>query len=81
MPDISLDEWLAELERLSKRAEGGGITTQELCEATGRGVGWVRRRLHQAQRQGRLEVVRVYRTAIDGVPRHVPAYRLGKPAP
>lgn len=51
-------------------------TAAELVRATGLSVQRVRAALRAAQRQGRLVVHRVRRTALDGRPMLVPGYTL-----
>jgi len=76
MPTITVDEWMAELERLG-RASPDGLTSEELAEAwcCSRRVSCERiRALIRAKRAvlaGHRPIVR-----IDGKPAAVPVYRL-----
>ena len=53
-----------------------GKTVQDIVAETGWGTTVVRKNLANLQRQGRLEVVRVKRPALDGRQCSVPAYRM-----
>ena len=56
--------------------DGDGKTVQDIVAETGWGTTVVRKNLANLQRQGRLEVVRVKRPALDGRQCSVPAYRM-----
>lgn len=74
---ITVDEWLAEMERLTaaKRSDDG-LTAEELAEAAGCTVKKMRERLRKVAAAGRLVVGTKLITRIDGRPNPVPAYRL-----
>lgn len=83
MPEqITVEEWLAELESLGVNGDNAtdALTALELAETLGKPVTRVRQALAQIARSGRLEVVRRSSTTIDGRAITVPAYRV-KPAP
>ncbi|MCX6551190.1 MAG: hypothetical protein NTY02_09340 [Acidobacteria bacterium] len=76
-PVITTDAWQAELERVMMRppsGEANGLSAQELCQATGRGIRWVRGRLGMVR--DRLIVGRKTAYGIDGRQTTVPCYRL-----
>lgn len=54
----------------------GAATKNEIVAASGLSEGMVTQRLMGLKREGRLEVVRVKREAIDGNMRSAPAYRV-----
>ncbi len=54
----------------------GAYTVQEIADACGHDVKWVRRKLSMLKQQGRLEVVQVRRNRLDDQPYLTPAYRL-----
>lgn len=56
--------------------DGGAMTVAEICEATERSTDRVRAVLHQFQKDGRLEVVFVWRTCLDNRQQRKPAYRI-----
>lgn len=60
----------------SEGAEGEGLSTQEIAEATGRSTGWVRNRLLELSKAGKLRVTRKRSQRVDGTPCLVPAYSL-----
>ena len=51
-------------------------SVKDLCEATGRGMNWIRVRLGKAKRLGRLEVKPEFRPAIDGSQRLTYVYKM-----
>lgn len=77
--DITIEQWLHSLEE-AQRASGddAAVTVIEIAERTGHAPAWVRQRLGESQRRGDivLEPTRVWRTALDGTSRPVPAYRI-----
>lgn len=74
---ISMEEWLAELDRLGIVGEedSDAVTTNELVRLTGHSLGWIRRRLRQALDEGLIEPVHKRSQTIDGRSCVVPAYR------
>jgi hypothetical protein len=70
--------WLAELERASKALPrpDGYFTTQEWARATGHDVKWVLAKLTELNRLGRLAMVKVRETRLDGVPTVKAAYKI-----
>lgn len=80
--NVSQDDLLDAIRKAmspSHEAGEGFRTVRELTESTGKGEDRVRKALRLLQREGRLETRLVQRTAIDGRPQAVPAYRF-KPA-
>lgn len=77
--EIGLTEWLAELERL-QADQPGGATVREISEHTGRSTEIVRLMLHQAKRDGRLEIVKAFRDTLAGYKQRLTTYRI-LPAP
>lgn len=76
---IREDEWLAELERLSKKNDQGQ-SRAEIAKATGKGERQVLVLLQRAKELGWL--VLGWRTAIkiNGYPNTIPVYRIVRPA-
>jgi hypothetical protein len=66
------DEWLIEWSR--SIPPGNGMTVGEICEASHRGESWIRKKLHQVKKQGRLIVGYGKREGLDGRPINVPVY-------
>jgi hypothetical protein len=64
---------LAELETAG---DNGGLSVVELMEQTGRKASWVRGKLGDIHRAGRLVVGRRLTTGIDGKAAHTPVYRI-----
>ena len=75
-PDFSLDELIRALEDKGGGDEQGYFTTQELCERVGHGVGWVRLRLKEMDREGRIQFAKRKTLTLDRKPVRVPAYKL-----
>lgn len=73
--DITVNEWLAELERLQRRSDEGA-TTDELAEAWGCHRMTALVRLRQLVRQGRVVCGFRQSERIDGRPYRVPVYRI-----
>jgi len=74
---LDAEAWLTELE--SVMAAGGdadGMTVQEMADAQGRCVEYVRRRLRILLREDRLVRAHARRVGLDGVTRPVPVYRI-----
>lgn len=76
--NISVAEWLKELEALSHRSDDGH-TVAEIAENTGRSDRVIRQWLKDAARLGWLKVGRRSSTAIDGKGTMVPVYIVAKP--
>jgi DNA-binding GntR family transcriptional regulator len=75
--NISTDDLLDAIRAaLEAPADGEGATVHELTATMACGAGKVRRALKALSDQGRLEVVRLRRTMIDGRPSLVPGYRI-----
>ena len=72
------EEVLAELNALVIKAGESEdfMTTDELCDSWEMGISAVRRRLKLARKADRLEVRRVKRTNLAGVPVAIPSYRV-----
>ncbi len=74
--NLSESELLQALLEVAQHTHSAGMTCEEIADK----LGWSRRRvldhLRILKRQGLLESVRVYRQAVDGYMRLVPAYRL-----
>ena len=78
--DLTVDEWLAELEALTSRSggdDGLSMTTEEMAAKFGRSGYWVLHNiLHPARRCGRLKVTMVVRENLAGKMQMRPAYRV-----
>ena len=72
---ISIDQWLAELERLAQRGDEGA-TTHELAMAWGCNLQKARERIKALIGAGRVALGFKYATGIDGRRTRVPVYRL-----
>lgn len=72
---ITLEAWLQELEWVAG-GSSEGLSAQEIAQATGRSLGWVRQRLRILLEKGRLHVGYRTGTAIDGKLYRLPVYRL-----
>lgn len=57
----------------------GALTVAEMATRTNRGEKYVRDNIRKMLAEGRAELVRIPRTAIDGRLQNLPAYRLVKP--
>lgn len=57
----------------------GALTVVEMAARTGRGEKYVRDNIRKLMSEGRAEMVRIPRAAIDGRMQNLPAYRLVKP--
>lgn len=75
---IRVEEWLQELEKLSKRVDSGH-TADELAEKMGKSQRVVREWLRKAHKLGWLKVGRRTQRAIDGKNCIVPVYSIVKP--
>ena len=74
---ITTDDLLAALQAaLGQMGDDEAKTVQDFCEQTGWGRTKVTHVLGALARQGKLEVVRVKRPALDGRQCSVPAYRM-----
>ena len=78
--EITVDQWLHELDRLSAASgdNDGFITVGEIGAQTTRDKDWVLKRLHLAKIANRLEVRQVMRQTITGSWHSVPGYRIQK---
>jgi hypothetical protein len=56
--------------------ETGALTVLDLVDQTKRGPDFVRRGLRALQREDRLQVVKVWRTSLDGRTYPAPGYKL-----
>ena len=77
---IKSDDWLEELQRLSRRSDSGQ-TAQELADAAGMGLRATMLWLKKAADLGWLSVGKRSILRIDGRPNVVPVYLIRKPAP
>lgn len=75
---ITVDEWLAELARLSA-LNGKGETAKELARRAGLSERVMLLRLRQARDMGWLRVEQRTDVRIDGRPQKVPVYRIERP--
>lgn len=76
---ISTTEWLAELDRLSKKDGAGGdpgATRHELAEALGVSLDKASQLIRSGIEAGRVLCGRRPQASIDGIPRRVPVYRV-----
>lgn len=75
--NISVDEWLNELQKLTNQPQKHeGFTTEELVSKLGKSNDKIRRFLRQAIAEGRVEVIFRSGTSIAGNRTRVPAYKL-----
>ncbi len=76
-PDISMDEWMEEMERLGATgANDEGLTMHELNALTDRSPVKIKDYLREMQTEGRLIVGRRSITRIDGAAGMVPVYSI-----
>ncbi len=76
-PDISMDEWLEEMERLGATgSDDEGLSRREIQKLNGYAPDKVKRYLHQLKDEGRLIVGWRSDTRIDGLPCKIPVYSL-----
>lgn len=75
MPEITMDEYLAEISRFAQEDVSGAMTAEEIGAAMGWGECKTHKMVKQYVRAGQLEVVRVQRPAITGVMMKVYAYK------
>ncbi|GAG00271.1 unnamed protein product [marine sediment metagenome] len=73
---ITMDEWLAEFEKVSEFQGDEGATVRELSEQMGHESKWVRDHLREAIDKGRVAVGRRKYLRIDGTLTMVPVYRI-----
>lgn len=77
--NVSFDEVLIEIERLTKERGSSGFTISDMAEETGRTKEWCRDKLGKMIRAGVAQCVgRTTRPAIDGTNRNIPAYAIVK---
>lgn len=57
----------------------GALTVAEMAACTNRGEKYVRDNIRKLLAEGKAELVRIPRTAIDGRLQNLPAYRLVRP--
>lgn len=72
--DLTRDEWLSELEGLT--TDSDGLTILEIAARMKISKHIVRKKLAEAQAQGRLVVGRKATAALDGRQANVPSYRI-----
>lgn len=73
---ITVDAWLAELSKLGRKS-AEGFTTEEVAEAQGKSVTWVRQQVKKAFRSGLVEMAGTRDDVrIDGRPCQIPVYRV-----
>lgn len=77
-PKIALEEWLAEMQRLSARSDEG-LTAMEWAAEMGVSHGLILQQLKLAQGKGWLKVGRRQTTTLDGKPHLSPVYQIVKP--
>ncbi|HUU93704.1 MAG TPA: hypothetical protein VM238_21135 [Phycisphaerae bacterium] len=73
---ITTDAWLAELERVQRRTPAGYLTVRQMAEQAGRSRDWIRRRLWELNREGRLATQPVLEADISGRMNRSTAYRI-----
>ena len=73
---ITTDAWLAELERVQQETPAGYLSVSQMAERTGRSLRWIRGRLVELKREGRLALQLVSHTDLAGRATWVPAYRI-----
>lgn len=76
--DITYDEWMAELSKLSAADSDtdGMYSVCEMCQRTGKSKATLQRHLQKLHAAGRLVVRRRHSTRIDGVPNTIPVYKI-----
>lgn len=72
----TVDAIIAAIQSATDSEPDGVVTMLELCERTGWHIDKGRAEIKRLMLAGRIEVVKVWRPAIDGVKRAAPAYRL-----
>ena len=75
---IRVDEWLAELARLTAKSDDG-LTSEELSEAWGLSDRTTMKRLRLAHKKGWVKVGRRTIARMDGKPMPVPVYTVTVP--
>lgn len=78
-PDFQYADWADLLGRSADSSDNIGAEWQsvsDLAAQTGAHVDDIRQRLNHYKREGRLEMRRVTREAIDGTMRQIPVYRV-----
>lgn len=75
MSEITLDEWIAELQRTDQGQGAEGQSTHDIAERIGRDETWVRKNILQpAARAGRLRRAQRSIMRIDGHPYKIQVY-------
>lgn len=75
MPEINMDEYLAELSRYASDDLSGAMTSEEIGNAMGWGECKTHKMIKAFVQAGKLEVVKVPRVAITGICTRVFAYK------
>lgn len=76
---MTVDEWYAELAKLAQsqpEEDDGYMTASEIEMRSGHCHGWVKDRLREAKRAGRLLCKSVHRESLSGRMASVPAYKI-----
>lgn len=79
MAQISVEEWLAEMERIQQlqAANGEGFTTKELSESSGKSILATRAIITQLIKEGKVQPVSIKRTSIlTNFTKLTPGFRL-----
>ena len=76
-PGLTREEWLSELASIAiGTTNGDGLTTEEICERSGRNVRWARDAIRRAIRRGEWEYIgKRSGVGSDGRPIYQPVYR------
>jgi len=78
MARITVDEWIAELERINPRQSDEGLTALELASAWSVSKKTAYDRLHALKKAGRVIIGRRATETLDGRESTTPVYRLKK---
>lgn len=74
--DISMDAWIAELNRVSEQVAGqDGATCKEMAEAAGCDIVAIRGKIRRAMELGEWEHVKVMRKKLNGTVHRTDGYR------
>lgn len=72
--NIALDEWMAEMDRLSDQKTCDGMTVEDIMARTGKSQKYVYKMIRSAIECGKCQVVKIPKIRIDGIRMTVPGY-------